>query len=187
LLHKFLITVGEHEGQLLNALESATTADLLYFACEQTGEQVAQQLAAQMKLENKNYKKKQNLAAKTTPPADPRFRAFVELAQAAFRAKYGVTPTWQGKDWKSLQNLLASNKALSLDDLQSRWRNYLQSADTFTANQGGSLAYFCAHADAFISGPISFPSKGALNGKPNLADAVETTLSSHVRFEGTPN
>jgi hypothetical protein len=114
-------------------------------------------------------------------------KAFTLLARAAFCAKYGVSPSWQGKDWKCLQNLLASNKTLSLDELQARWNNYLESTDTFTANQGGSLGYFCLHADVFISGPISYPTRGGQNGKTSLADAVETTLTSHVRFEGTAN
>jgi hypothetical protein len=75
LLHKFLITGGEHVGQLLNALESASTADLRCLASEQNSEHVAQHLTAQMKLENKNYKKKQNLAAETTPRTRARWRA----------------------------------------------------------------------------------------------------------------
>src|ERR1017187_4754270 len=38
LVHKFLITNGEHNGEQLNALESTSPADLSYFPREQDGE-----------------------------------------------------------------------------------------------------------------------------------------------------
>lgn len=99
-----------------------------------------------------------------TRPADSRYQPFVEFAYAAFEAKHGRKPSWQGKNWKALQSLLASNKDLGLPELQTRWQNYLASTEAFTVKQGGSLAYFCSHADSFITGPI-FERKGGPNGK----------------------
>lgn len=113
--------------------------------------------------------KKEKPAAKPTRPADPRYQPFVDFAHRTFEAKYGAKPSWQGKDWKGLQNLLASNKSLGSEELQARWQNYLASTEAFTVKQGGSLAYFCTHADSFITGPI-LAQKGGANGKQTGTD-----------------
>ena len=46
LLHKFLISDGEHVGEQLNALESTSPIDLRYFSHEHVGEQVSQHVAS---------------------------------------------------------------------------------------------------------------------------------------------
>ena len=108
--------------------------------------------------------KRKKPAAKPARPADSRYQPFTDFAYREFEAKHGQKPSWQGKDWKALQNLLAGNKSLGLPELQTRWQSYLDSTEAFTVKQGGSLAFFCAHADSFITGPIS-ERKGGANAK----------------------
>jgi hypothetical protein len=154
LLHKFLITDGEHAGQQLNALDSASPVDLRYFASEQDGEQVAQHLTSQKKLETGEKRKKKNLAAKIAPPADPRFGIFRDIAYEAYRAKHGQPPTWNGKDWASLKRFLAAQPQVTLEEFERRFGNYMQSTEQFTRSHGDSLAYFVAAFDRFLDGPV---------------------------------
>lgn len=107
----------------------------------------------------------------------------MKFAHGAFEAKYGSKPSWQGKDWKALKGLLASNPSLGLEELQARWQNYLSSTEAFTVKQGGSLSYFCAHADSFIKGPIFEKGKTNGNTKPTVGDAMRTTLDAFRQLE----
>jgi len=66
LVHKFLITQGEHNGEQLNASESKSAADLAYFSREQSVELDGEHGAAQRSSENRNKrmeKKKETPAA----------------------------------------------------------------------------------------------------------------------------
>jgi len=62
LVHKFLITQGEHNGEHLNAIDSKSPVDLTYFSREQDGEQSVkhgvERSAAQRRI--KNREKTQN-------------------------------------------------------------------------------------------------------------------------------
>jgi len=51
LVHKFLITDGQHKGEQLNALASTSPADLRYFPGEQEGEHKGEHVSSQKKLE----------------------------------------------------------------------------------------------------------------------------------------
>jgi len=119
------------------------------------------------RIENKEQRK--TLSAKTTPPADPRFQPFVDFAYEAFEAKHGQKPTWTGKDFKALAAMLASNRSLDAAEMEKRFQNYLASTEAFTVKQGDSLAYFCAHPDSFLNGPIFEPRKVA-NGNQTSSD-----------------
>jgi uncharacterized protein YdaU (DUF1376 family) len=134
-----------------------------------------------------NQREEKNPAAKPTRRVDPRYVPFGRFAFGAFEAKYGRKPSWQKKDWKGLKNLLAAAPTLSVSELQTRWTDFLASTEAFTEKQGGSLAYFCSHADSFISGPLLERTKGGSNAKPSLVDAIETTLRSHVNAERLTN
>jgi hypothetical protein len=133
------------------------------------------------RIENREQK---NPAAKPVPPVDPRFQPFLDFAFRAFQQKHGQKPTWTGKDFKALSAMLASNKSLSADELERRFRNYINSTEPFTQKQGDSLAYFCAHTDSFLTGPIlAIPGKGTPNGK-DLNSAVETTMRGFAANAG---
>jgi hypothetical protein len=177
LIHKFLLTNGEHKGEQLNALSSTSPVDLRYFPGEQMGEQMGEHVSSQKKLETRDLRKKP--AAKPAPPADSRFQPFLDFAFGAFEAKHGQKPSWTGKDYKALSQLLAGNKGLGADELQRRFTNYLSSTEPFTQKQGDSLAYFCAHVDSFLAGPIlEKHSAGGSNGKPSTSDNIQTTLAT---------
>ena len=131
-------------------------------------------------------REKKNLAAKPTPPADPRFQPFFAFAFEAFTSKHERKPPWQGKDHKGLKGLLRSQSAesLPLERLQTIWRNFLDSTEAFTVKQGNSMAYFCANVDKFSDGPIlAVPERGT-NGRSNINQAIEQTLNSYVIREG---
>lgn len=85
---------------------------------------------------------------------DPRSHPFTQFATETFKAKHGgQAPTWNGKDFKSLAELLRCNPNLPQEELRRRWVNYLASTEGFIQSQGDSLAFFCGHFDRFIDGP----------------------------------
>ncbi len=105
-------------------------------------------------------------------PGDPRFQPFFKFAHESFAVKHGRKPLWVGKDRNGLKNLLKSQsaEALSLERLQTIWRNFLDSTEAFTAKQGDSLAYFCSNIDKFSDGPITAGSGKVSHGKPTATD-----------------
>jgi hypothetical protein len=117
---------------------------------------------------------KKNPATKTASPANPRFQPFVAFAHKTFEEKHGVKPCWLGKDFKQLSALLKANASLNGEELERRWRAYLDSTEPFISKQGDSLAYFASHCDTFSNGPISH-SKGKSNGR-DINDAVAETM-----------
>jgi hypothetical protein len=185
LLHKFLITQGQHVGLMLDALSSADPRGLKFFKpeCEQqVVQQIVQQVAPQRIKENREERRKTSTAAKTTPPADLRFQPFLDLTFRAFERKHGQKPTWTGKDFKALTAMLSSNKSLDGLELEKRFCNYLESTEAFIKKQGDSLAYFCTHIDSFLAGPILERNKsnGNHSGK---ASTVETILDGFQQLQ----
>jgi len=174
LLHKYLITTGEHDGERLNALDSRTPVDLRYFRRRHNGEHGVEHGAAQKRIENRELIEEKNPAAQTAPP-DQRRQPFIDFAYKTFVERFGQNPSWQGKDWKQLKTLLAATDA-RLEEIQARWRHYLASTEPFTAKKGGSLAYFCANFDAFINGPLLAPEKGTGHGKLTGEDLTRANL-----------
>jgi hypothetical protein len=154
LLHRFLITDGEHRGEQLNALDSASPANLRYFTNEQNGEHVVQHVATQKKLETREKKRKKNPAAKSAPPADPRFKSFYDFAYEAYRTRNVQPPVWGGKDRKNLEQFLAEQPHVVSEEWQRRFWAYLGSTEKFIRTQGGSLAYFVTRFDVFRDGPV---------------------------------
>ena len=155
LLHKFLITQGQHVGLMLDALGSADPRGLKFFKPEeeqQVVQQIVQQVAPQRIKENQE--KRRNINPAAPAPGDSRHHPFLEFAFAEFEQRHSQKPTWGGKDFKALSVMLASNKGLGSEELQRRFRNYIGSTEPFTRKQGGSLAYFCTHIDSFLEGPI---------------------------------
>ena len=71
LIHKFLITDGEHNGEQLNALESKGPADLAYFPREHNGEQSVEHSAAQRRIENREKRREKTPRRKPRRPPIP--------------------------------------------------------------------------------------------------------------------
>lgn len=190
LINKYEPQSGAMKGKRLNADLTTDWRHPVYKSCREVSVRCPRGVredASILKEEVKEQRKerREKPAAKPTRPrpGDPRFRLFVDFAHGAFEAKYGTKPSWQGKDWKGLQNLLASNKSLGLLELQTRWQSYLDSTEAFTVKQGGSLAYFCAHADSFIAGPILAQRGSNGSAKPTVGDAMRTTLAGFRQLE----
>jgi hypothetical protein len=188
LVHKFLITDGEHSGEQLDALNSIDANTLRYLPVE-TREQGVQcdvqhgvEHGAAQKRKRIEKETEKKPTAKTTPPADSRFKPFLDFAFGAFTQKHRQKPTWGGKDFKALAAMLATNRSLEITELERRFENYLASTEAFTVKHGGSLAYFCAHTDSFLAGPILERNKA--NGKHfGKASNVEATLDGYRQLQ----
>jgi hypothetical protein len=123
-------------------------------------------------------------------PGDSRFQPFFAFAFESFAVKHGRKPLWQGKDRNGLKNLLKNHGAeiLSLERLQTNWRNFLDSTEPFTVKQGDSLGYFSSNVDKFSDGPIlAAPRKGTNeNRKPTVGDNMRQTLEAFRTSEQKP-
>jgi len=183
LIHKFLITDGKHNGEQLNAIESKSPADLAYFSREQSVEDSVEHgvedSAAQKRIENREERKRKNLAAEPAPlAADPRYKQFIDFAHQAFEGKHNQKPTWGDKDFTNLSKLLKRRRDLTLQEMTRRWGNFLASTEWFTAKQGDSLAYFATHFDAFIDGPILEKNYGRGTNAANRRDHQTAAVSA---------
>src|SRR5208282_33720 len=167
LVHKFTITQGKHNGELLNALESMSPADLVYFPREHDGEGYGEHGAAQKRIEKRDGRRKP--AAKPARPADPRFQPFFSYAHESYRAKHRAAPLWTPKHGNALKSILLSlsPEVLPPERLERLWKNYSASTEPFTVKHGDSLAYFCSNLDQFEGGPILAAPQGGRNGKPS--------------------
>jgi hypothetical protein len=129
--------------------------------------------------EERSEKERKPRAAKPAAPADPRFKPFVDFAFKTFHVQHGQKPTWRKKDFANLKALLKENQNLRPEELARRWNNYLTSTEAFTVKQGGSLAYFCAHFDSFMAGPVL--KAGPKSGRPSPRN--ELSASGRKKIE----
>lgn len=112
-------------------------------------------------------------------PGDVRHQPFIDFAFESYKGKHGRDPLWQGKDFSALKRLLKSQSTekLPLDRLIQLWNNFTASTEVFTMKKADSLAHFCSNIDQFSDGPIlAAPGKGVKNGKPDVNEAVATTM-----------
>lgn len=165
LIHKFPVTQGEHNGEVLDALSSTKQdgcLDLRYISCEVHGEvdgEVHGEVhASQRRSENGDKRSKEG------KPPDSRYGPFLEFAKSSFEAKHNRPPTWDcfGKDGSALAAFLRRAPHVALDVWQTHVLHYFDSTEPFTVKQGGSLAYFVSRFDTFSAGPIL---EGGSNGK----------------------
>jgi hypothetical protein len=171
LLHRFVITQGQHVGLMLDAINSGNEKELEFFEREEfpaSSPELVQQVGPQRRIENREERKKQ--AGK--PPADPRFGPFLELAKASFETKHGHPPTWDcfGKDGKELTAFLRRAPHVTFEVWQTHISSFFDSTEPFTVKQGGSLSYFVRRFDTFADGPISATLQKGTNGKPTATD-----------------
>jgi len=129
--------------------------------------------------ERRSKKGEKNPAAKTAPPADPRFQPFFEFAYEAFRTKHDQPPTWGGKDKNNLKQFLKEQPGILLSEWERRFGNYLDSTERFIKGRGCGLAYFVTNFDAFRDGPI-LAFTGGTNGKgrTNRTDTLRDIAAS---------
>jgi hypothetical protein len=180
LIDKFTVRSGALKGYRVNAAKSESWQRPFYelvteLVAEEDAVPVAEGVAEHDALSRSKKKevrrKNQNPAAKTAPPADPRFQPFYTAAYEGFKGKHGSPPVWGGKDQNSLRQFLKEHPEIALTAWESRVGNYFASTERFTVKQGGSLAYFISKFDAFASGPILEKTfAGGTNGKPTATD-----------------
>ena len=195
LVHKYEPLTGALRGKRLNAFLSDDWRKPVYEFCALTDTEGDALPDAQadtysvFSIQNKENTKKKNPAAKAAPPADPRFQAFFSYAYESYRAKRQRAPIWTGKDKNALKNLLRGQnaEALPLDRLKALWEHFVASTEAFTLRQGDSLAYFCSNLDKFSDGPILAALGKGTNGKPDINEAVATTMRGFAANSGIPN
>jgi hypothetical protein len=172
LVHKFPITQGEHNGEVLDALSSTKQDECLelrFISCEVCVEVHGEVHASQRRSEKREERRKP--AAK--PPADPRYGPFLEFAKAAFEMHHKRPPTWDcfGKDGAALAAFLRRAPHVTDEVWRGHIRHFFDSTEPFTVKQGGSLAYFVSRFDTFANGPIlAAAQKGNGNGKSPATD-----------------
>jgi hypothetical protein len=159
LVHKFLITSGEHNGEQVNAIDSKSHMDLTYFSREHGVEESVkdgvEHGAAQKRIENREKKReKKNPAAKPTPPADPRHQAVFESCFEAYKVRFGVAPTWGGREGKTLQHFLQEHPSIPAEEITFRYGHLLASTDSYHAEKHGSLVHLLSSFDVFADGPV---------------------------------
>jgi hypothetical protein len=173
LINKFTVRSGALKGMRLNADKSDSWRHPKYELCADVDADDDAHVRAQdapiQEVRSKKEEVTKKPAAKPAAPPDPRFQPFLDFAFGAFTQKHGQKPTWGGKDFRALASMLAANRSLEAAELERRFGNYLASTEAFTAKHGGSLAYFCAHTDSFLAGPILEPRKAA-HGKQTSSD-----------------
>jgi hypothetical protein len=187
LVHKFLVTDGEHKGQQLNAIGSASPSNLQYFPREQEGELSGQHRvehgASQKKIEKGESENKEtirkNLAANAPPPGGAQYRPVLACLWKDFEQKKGQPPSWSAKDFASLSNFLKNHKH-SPEEIILRFKNYVASTEEFVVRQGCSLSFFFSRFDSFISGPILERriNSNAESRKPTLGDNMRASLEA---------
>ena len=171
LINKFTVRCGALKGMRLNADKSESWRHPKYEPCADVDADDDAHGRAQgapiQEVRSKREEMRKKPTSKAAAPADPRFKPVLDFAFEAFAQKHGQKPTWGARDFKALSAMLASNRSLDAAELERRFRNYLGSTDPFTQKQGGSLAYFSAHVDSFLVGPILEPQKGGQNKEDN--------------------
>jgi hypothetical protein len=122
LIHKFLITQGEHNGEHLNAKESTTPADLRYISREQGVEQGVEHGAAQRRSEKREERKaKPCFALPDWVPLET-WNEFLEM-----RESLRATPTEKAKALlvEKLQKLKCSGqdpKSVLEQSIERSWK-----------------------------------------------------------------
>jgi hypothetical protein len=117
LVHKFLITDGEHSGEQLNAIDSKSPADLAYFSrehsVEENGEHGVEHGAAQKRIEKENRERRKKQDAATAPAAQPvAFRSDLLTISTAQDARLADTYPWvdRRQEYRKMDLWLAANR-----------------------------------------------------------------------------
>lgn len=174
LVNKFLVTDGEHKGQLLNAFESTSPTDLRYVPSEPECDLRGEHCAPQKRIENREQRRNKKNAAKTAPPVDPRHKAVFDGCYKAYNARFGQSPTWGGKEAKTLSRFLVEHPSISPEEINRRYGHFLASTERYHAEKHGTLSHLLSGSnfDVFADGPITaIELKGGKpNGRPTATD-----------------
>jgi hypothetical protein len=157
---------------MLDALSSTSERGLAFFKpenCSEVGAEVCAEIAPQRIKENREERRKTNSAAKTAPPTDPRHRLAFDSCYEAYKAKFGIAPTWGGREAKTLQRFLQEQPNIGAEEIARRYTHLLASTDSYHAQKHGSLTHVLSNFDAFTDGPIhKLAQQGATHEKPRV-------------------
>ena len=172
LVHKFPITQGEHNGEQLNALESKSSVELSYLSREQHGEHGVEHGAAQRTKENREARKNQHPAS-ASPAADS---LELETKQSAFDVVLGTLAA-QGSQARGVPSLA--------EDPMAEYPAIMTGLERFLTCEQWSRGII-PHPSTWLNkrrwqdeDVPQVPVGGSSNGrKPNVNDAIETTLAT---------
>jgi hypothetical protein len=175
LLHRFVITQGQHVGLMLDAINSANERELEFFEHEElpaSSPELVQHVGPQRRKENREKtKEKRNHAAKPAPPVDCRQKSVFDSCYEAYRLRFSTAPTWAGREAKALQRFLRDHLGISAEEIVRRFGHLLSSSDRYHAEKHGSPLHLLSNFDTFADGPIlAAPQKGGANGKQTGSD-----------------
>jgi len=173
LVHKFYLTDGEHNGELLDALSSTDANTLQYLSPENREHRVGRNgkhhgehgAAQKRKRIEKEKEKEENPAANPTPRPISHHKSIFDSCYEAYQARFGNAPTWGGKEAKFLQRFLREHPSISHEEVSRRYEHLLASTDSYHAQKHGSLLHLLSNFDAFADGPIVRIQKGDSNGR----------------------
>jgi hypothetical protein len=176
LVHRFLLTNGEHKGEQLNALSSTSPVDLRYFPGEQMGEHVS----SQKRIENREERKTPHPAS-AAPPADT---LEAETKQSAFDVFWERWPQKQDKGearraWAKIPiaEYPAIMGGLERWLVSDRWgRGVIPHASTWLNKKRWQ--------DEDIP---QMPIGGSNGRKPSVSDNIETLRTMRAAEQNRPN
>lgn len=124
-----------------------------------------------------------NPAAKTAPPADLRHKVVVDLCFEAYRAHYGVAPTWGSREGNALKRFLMEHASIPAEEITRRYKNFLNTRERYHAEKHGSLCHLLGNFDTFADGPV--PERINGNAKPRVS--ADQRTRDNLRAAGLLN
>jgi len=167
LLHKFLITQGQHVGLMVDALSSTDPRTLEFFKPDdeqQIVQQVVQEVAPQRIKENREETGKTN----TAPSARPRQKLAFDSCYEAYKARFGMGPTWGGREAKILQSFLQEHPNIDAKEITRRYgHSSPQLTPTMPKSMGHSPTYYRISTHSQMGQFSNSPSR-ATHGTPKI-------------------
>lgn len=137
--------------------------------CPQSG----LELSGYREVRIKNREKSSDVVAKkASPPADGRFKPFIEFAFIAFEGKYNYKPTWGTGEFTNLSKFLKQHPEIPYRELSHAFTKYLASDSTYYAEKGHKLTVFLKDFDG-LRAPGDAPRNGSRHAAPHIPTAAD--------------
>jgi hypothetical protein len=118
----------------------------------------------------KNREKSSDVVAKkASPPADGRFKPFIEFAFIAYEGKYNYKPTWGTGEFTNLSKFLKQHPEIQYRDLSRAFTKYLASESMYYTEKGHKLTVFLKDFDG-----LRATDDTSRNGSPHSAPRIPT-------------
>lgn len=168
-INKYEVPFGALKGHRVNAEKSTSYNDVCYERCADGA--VTTRCADADVTPIQEVEVRSRVRKEESKPCAPTAQsACKDMAFTAFKARTGNSPTWDGSDYKALDDLFHKKPDLGFSEFNQRWANFLGSDDPFDVKQGFRLRYFCANFDRFTN--------EATNGRLPVSKSTQRNESS---------